>query len=236
MNCELTKVVVLAGGKGTRLHPFSLVIPKPLMPVGEDPILLHLMNRFKSAGIRNFLISTGYQAELIRAYFGDGSRHGVEVQYYHEERPLGTAGPLALMKEQFSEDEYLFLINGDIYTELDFKKMKAFAISSGCDVVVGYVEKVERSSFGVLEIESSAIQNIVEKPERRFNISAGIYVIKGSALKHIPVGEFFTMPNLIGRYLEANQKVGAFKIDAFWVGIENTENLEEARKRLEGSL
>src|SRR5688572_25246224 len=98
MSVKASKVVILAGGKGTRFRPFSFVIPKPLMPIGEEPILLHLIHHFKRSNILEFYISTGYQAELVQAYFGDGSRFGVKIKYFHEEKPLGTAGPLSMMK------------------------------------------------------------------------------------------------------------------------------------------
>ncbi len=234
MALNATKVVVLAGGKGTRFRPFSFVIPKPLMPIGEHPILLHLINRFKKSNIGSFLISTGYQAELVQAYFGDGSRFGVSIKYFHEEKPLGTAGPLSLMRHEFQDDEYLFLINGDIYTELDFEEMAKFGMKHQYDLVVGYVEKTQKSSFGVLEIQDQQLSKIIEKPETRFRISSGIYLIKGKALKRIPDLEFFTMPDLMNAYLERGEKVGAFQIKDFWIGIENAENLDEALKQIEG--
>ena len=235
MSVNSAKVVVLAGGKGTRFRPFSFVIPKPLMPIGEDPILLHLINRFKKSNIRSFLISTGYQAELIRAYFGDGSRFGVEIKYFHEEKPLGTAGPLTLMQQEFSDEEYLFLINGDIYTELNFEDMAQFAKKHQYDLVVGYVEKIEKNSFGVLDITDNQIARIIEKPETRHRISSGIYAMKGKAIRSIPKDEFFTMPDLINSYLNRGARVGAYKIENFWIGIENAENLDEVLKRLEGT-
>ena len=229
------KVVVLAGGKGTRFRPFSFVIPKPLMPIGEDPILLHLMNRFKKSNIQQFLISTGYQAELVQAYFGNGSRFGVDIKYFHEDKPLGTAGPLSLMRDEFKDDDYLFLINGDIYTEINFEDMAQFAVKSKCDVVVGYVEKTEKSNFGVLQIIDHKITGHIEKPETKRLISAGIYVLKGKALKMIPQLEFFTMPDLIHAYLKLGEPVGAYLIDKFWIGIENAGNLDEALKQIEGN-
>lgn len=234
MKPKETKVVILAGGKGTRFRPFSFVIPKPLMPIGEDPILVHLIHQFKKSAITNFLISTGYQAELIRAYFGNGEKLGVKIKYFNEEKPLGTAGPLGLMRDEFTDDDYLFLINGDIYTELNFAEMEKYARDSGHDVVVGCVEKVEKSSFGVLNISDNKIQSITEKPERRFSISAGIYVLRGRALKNIPDSEFFTMPDLINAYLKAGKAVGTFQIENFWIGIENAENMDEVLRRLEG--
>jgi len=233
MSVKDIKVVILAGGKGTRFHPFSFVIPKPLMPIGEDPILLHLINRFKKTGITQFLISTGYQAELVRAYFGNGERFGVSVKYFHEDKPLGTAGPLSLMKDEFKDDDYLFLINGDIYTELNFEEMANFAKKYEHDLVVGYVEKTEKSSFGVLDISNDQINKITEKPETTFRFSSGIYVLKGKAIRKIPNQEFFTMPDLMNSYLTEGKSVGAFQIKDFWMGIENAENLDEVLKQVE---
>jgi len=233
MSSNDLKAVILAGGKGTRFRPFSFVIPKPLMPIGEDPILLHLINRFKKSGINKFLVSTGYQSELIRAYFGDGERFGAHVKYFHENEPLGTAGPLSLMRAEFQDDEYFFLINGDIYTEVNFKAMADYARESQADVVVGYVEKREKSSFGILSIENGKVASVVEKPERQFCISSGIYVIRGKALKHIPDNKFFTMPDLVNIYLKNNMPIGAYRLDSFWIGIENADNLDEVLKRIE---
>lgn len=230
------KVVVLAGGKGTRFRPFSFVIPKPLMPIGEDPILLHLINRLKKSHICQFLISTGHQAELVKAYFGNGERFGVSIKYFHEEHPLGTAGPLALMRQEFADDAYLFLINGDIYTELDFEDMVRFAETTQHDLVVGYVEKRERSSFGLLEIGDGKIEAIIEKPETTSRISSGIYILKGRAVKEIPDLQFYTMPDLINSYLSRGLSVGAYHIKEFWIGIENAENLDAVLRRVEGDV
>lgn len=228
------KAVILAGGKGTRFRPFSFVIPKPLMPIGEDPILLHLINRLKKSGICEFLISTGHQAELVKAYFGNGNRFGVSIKYFHEEHPLGTAGPLALMRQEFADDAHLLLINGDIYTELDFEDMVGFAERTQHDLVVGYVEKTERSSFGLLEISGGEIQGITEKPETTSRLSSGIYILKGRAVREIPDLQFYTMPDLINSYLSRGLSVGAYHIKSFWKGIENAENLDEVLRRVEG--
>jgi NDP-sugar pyrophosphorylase family protein len=234
MDVKSAKVVILAGGKGTRFRPFSFVIPKPLMPIGEDPILLHLIKRFQQSQITRFLISTGYQSELVRAYFGNGERFGVQIKYFHEDKPLGTAGPLSLMRDEFKDDDYIFLINGDIYTELNFQELANFAGRGNHDLVVGYVEKVEKSNFGVLGIDDGQITEIIEKPERRFCISSGIYLIKGRALQQIPDNTFFTMPDLINTYLNLKRPIGAYKIEDFWVGIEDAEMLDEVLKRVEG--
>jgi NDP-sugar pyrophosphorylase family protein len=232
MASKTSKAVILAGGKGTRLHPFSFTIPKPLMPIGQDPILLHLMNRLKQNGINHFLLAIGYQSELIKAYFGNGEKFGVKIDYFQEDKPLGTAGPLALMRDHLDEDDYFFLVNGDIYTELNFRAMMDFAISGNHDLVVGYVEKVEKCPYGVLDIQNDLITKIIEKPERRYCISSGIYVLHKRALKLLPNNAFFTIPDLINARFAHSLSVGAFPIRDFWLGIEDVENLDQVMKRL----
>ena len=233
MSAQGKKAVILAGGKGTRFRPYSFTIPKPLMPIGEDPIMLHLINQFKESGVDEFLVALGYQAELVKAYFGDGSRFGVSIRYFHEDTPLGTAGPVSLMAHEFAPDEYFFLVNGDIHTELDFRRMREFAVASGCDIVIGCVERVERSSFGVLSIENDRITGIVEKPENRFYISAGIYALNGRAAARIPAGTPFTVPDLVKTYMAEGREIAAFRIHEFWLGIENVDNLDEVLKRVQ---
>jgi len=139
-----------------------------------------------------------------------------------------------LMKKEIQDEEIIFLINGDIYTETNFDQMAQFAKNSGADVVVWYVEKIYKSAFGVLEIKNDTIHGIIEKPETRHRISSGIYAIKGRALKNIPDEQFFTMPDLIHHYLKQNQKVAAYPIQEFWIGIENADNLDTALKQIEG--
>ncbi|VUX54837.1 Nucleoside-diphosphate-sugar pyrophosphorylase family protein [uncultured Woeseiaceae bacterium] len=231
MNQHCRKAVILAGGKGTRLRPFSFTIPKPLMPIGEDPILLRLLNQFKMSGVEEFFIALGFQAELVKAYFGDGQKFGVKIKYYQEDFPLGTAGPLSLMASEFKENEYFFLANGDIYTELDFGLFRDFAIKSNSDMTVGCVEKKEKSSFGVIETDNGEITGIIEKPERTYSISSGMYVLNGRAVSKIPCNRFFTIPDLMNVYLSKRLSISAFMISEFWMGIENAENLDEVLNR-----
>jgi NDP-sugar pyrophosphorylase family protein len=233
MTAQGSKAVILAGGKGARFRPYSFTIPKPLMPIGEDPIMLHLINQLRDSGVSRVLVALGYQAELVKAYFGDGSRLGVSIRYYQEDAPLGTAGPLSLMADEFAPGEYFFLVNGDIHTELDFRRLRGFAERSGCDIVVGCVERVEQSSFGVLGIENGSVTGIVEKPENRFHISAGIYALNGRAAARVPSGRPFTVPDLVKTYVAEGRRVAAFPIHEFWLGIENADNLETVLKRVQ---
>jgi NDP-sugar pyrophosphorylase family protein len=228
-----TKILILAGGKGKRFNPFSFVIPKPLMPINQNPILMYLIKSFKKYNFKNFLISTGYQAELIKAYLGTGKKLGVKVKYFNENKPLGTAGPISKIKKEIKINNYFFLINGDVYTEMNFKKMLNFTIKGNYDLVVGSIKKRYKNSFGVLDIKNSKIRNITEKPNSSFNISSGIYIIKNTKnLNLIPKNNFFTVPDLIEKYLSKGLSVGAYNIKEYWMGIENMENLKKVGTRL----
>jgi NDP-sugar pyrophosphorylase family protein len=227
------KIIILAGGKGKRFNPFSFVIPKPLMPINQNPILMYLINSFKKYNFKNFFISTGYQAELIKAYLGTGKKLGVKVKYFNETKPLGTAGPIRKIKKEIKINDYFFLINGDVYTEMNYKKMMLFAKKGNYDLVVGSITKKYKNSFGVLDIKKNRIENITEKPNSSFNISSGIYIFKNTKnLDLIPKNKFFTVPNLINRYLSKGLSIGAYNIKDYWMGIENMENLKKVGARL----
>ena len=228
-----TKVVILAGGKGTRFNPFSFVIPKPLMPINKNPIILYLVKSFKKFNFKNFLVSTGYQSELIKTYLGNGRKFGVKIKYFDENKPLGTAGPLHKMKKNIKINDYFFLINGDVYTEINFKHMLNFAEKGKYDVVVGYIKKEFKNNFGILNIKENNIKSITEKPISKYNISSGIYVIKNSKnLNIIPKNKFYTVPELISKFLSKGLKVGAYKINKYWMGIENMENLVKVENKI----
>tara|TARA_Y100000389_G_scaffold203119_1_gene250515 strand:- start:145 stop:861 length:717 start_codon:yes stop_codon:yes gene_type:complete len=228
-----TKILILAGGKGKRFNPFSFVIPKPLMPINQNPILMYSINSFKKYNFKNFFISTGYQAELIKAYLGVGKKLGVKVKYFNENKPLGTAGPISKIKKEIKINDYFFLINGDVYTEMNYKKMMTFAKKNNYDLLVGSIKKKYKNSFGVLDIKNDKIKNITEKPNSSFNISSGIYIIKNTKnLNLIPKNKFFTMPNLIKKYISKGLNVGSYNIKEYWMGIENIENLKKVGARL----
>jgi NDP-mannose synthase len=226
------KAVVLAGGIGTRLRPLTFSIPKPLLPVGEKPILQIIIEQLREANIRELILATGYQAELIRAFCGDGSKWGVRIGYVEEEAPLGTAGPLSLVGDRFQEGEFLLLINGDVLTSLDFHAFVEHARRENCDLLVGYTNYVYRSPFGILSIADGSVTGIREKPSQEFPISAGIYCLRASALPLVPAGAFFTVPDLILRLLAAGRRVAAYHIQQCWIGLESVEHFEEAMKEL----
>ena len=198
------KAVVLAGGKGTRLRPLTFSIPKPLLPIAEKPILEIILNNFKKFGITEVIISVGYQGELIKAFCSDGAKFGLSVKYIDEKKPLGTAGPLSLMRDCFSEGEKFVLMNGDIFTQLNFSKMINYHDKGKYCITVGHRTYEHKLPFGVLELEDAKLCGIIEKPSTTFNVSAGIYVLDASVIDFIPDNTFFTMPDLANKLLEKN--------------------------------
>ncbi len=224
----ITKAMILAGGKGTRLRPLTFNIPKPLLPVGERSILEILVERLRESGIRDIVLSVGYRAELVRAFCGDGSRFGVRFHYVDEEKPLGTAGPLASLEDYLDPDEGILLMNGDIVTGLDFSELAAFHEEHGFELTIAYKEVRETSPFGVLQVDDHRVQEIVEKPTVVHNASSGIYALSGSAIREVPKDRFYTVPELATLLMDAKRAVGAFRIDAYWLGVERFPQLEEA--------
>jgi mannose-1-phosphate guanylyltransferase len=226
------KALILVGGLGTRLRPFTFSIPKPLLPIGEKPILQIIIEQMKTAGIEDIILATGYQAELIRAFCGDGSKYGVRVSYVHEEKPLGTAGPLSLVRHYLDRNEVALVMNGDIITRLDFAEFVRAGIRNRCDLTVGYTKHIYRSPFGVLSIANDSVTGITEKPCHEYSISAGIYCVRASALEFVPNETFFTMPDLMQALMAARRRVGAYFIQDCWIGVETVEHFDEIMKEL----
>jgi NDP-sugar pyrophosphorylase family protein len=229
------KAVILVGGLGTRLRPLTFSIPKPLLPVGEKPILQLIIEQLRASGISELILATGYQAELIQAFCGDGSKLGVRISYVKEPTALGTAGPLSLVRCHFRENEFFLLMNGDILTQLDFRSFLAHAKEQDSDLLVGYTKHIYRSPFGVLSIADGRITGIVEKPSQEFPVSAGIYCVKSTVLPFVPADAFFTVPDLIHRLLAAGKKVSAYHIQASWIGLESAEHFEDAVRELQSA-
>ena len=226
------KAVVLAGGEGTRLRPFTFSIPKPLLPIAEKPILEVILKNLKKFGITEVIISVGYQGELIKAFCADGARFGLSVKYVDEEEPLGTAGPLSLMRDCFSDGETFILMNGDIITQLNFSRMIDYHQKGKYCITLGYRTYEHKLPFGVLELEGNNLCGVVEKPSTAYNVSAGIYVLDASVINYVPAKTFFTMPDLANKLLQKKYRIGAYRIEEYWLGIENIDHFNEAIKEL----
>lgn len=227
------KAMILAGGQGTRLRPLTFSIPKPLLPVGEKPILEKIIEQLRDAGISDIVLATGYQAELIRVFCGDGSKFSVAITYVHESKPLGTAGPASALRERIAPGEMLLLMNGDLITDLDFRDFVASSRASGCELTVAYAKYTYRSPYGVLSIQDGAVHGVTEKPETEYAISAGIYCLSGVAIEMIPRDTFFTMPDLMKKLLAVGKRIHAYPISGTWMGLESIEHFNDAVRKLQ---
>jgi len=227
------KAVILAGGKGVRLRPLTYTIPKPLLPVGEKPILEEIIERLKPFGVREFVIAVGYRAELIETYFRDGAQLGVHIDYVRESHPLGTAGPLALVRSAgISPDEPLLVMNGDILTDLDMRAFVEFHLAGEFEITVATRKFELQHPYGVLQLDGQRVIGIVEKPAVTDIVSAGIYAIQPSALDVIPDDSFFDMPDLVNKLLPDSRTVGAYHFVGEWLAIDRLEQLEDAGRMI----
>jgi NDP-sugar pyrophosphorylase family protein len=226
---EGTKVVVLAGGRGTRLAPYTSVLPKPLMPIGEQAILEIVVRKVADHGLTDVVFSVGYLAHLIEAVFGDGSSRGVRIEYVYESRPLGTAGPLRNVPGL----EATFLaMNGDVLTDLDYLDFLSRHRSSGAAMTIATHQRIAKIDYGVLHLDGGQevrrVQAYEEKPEVPAVVSMGVYALEPRVLDLIPPGRAFDIPDLVQALLEAGEYVGAYLFDGFWLDIGRHEDYELA--------
>lgn len=223
--------VVMAGGSGTRLRPLTADTPKPMLPVGGRPLLEHIIDQLRTAGISSVNLTTHYRAEQIVDHFGDGSRFGVDIQYVTEDRPLGTAGSLSAIEA----DGPLVVMNGDILTAVDFRALSRFHLEHQADMTVGVRVHELRLPFGVVETNGVEVERITEKPAVRHLVNAGIYVLSPAARAAVTPGEPQSMVDLIERLLADGRRVIAFPIHEDWLDIGDPSAYEEAQERVRSS-
>ena len=226
------KAILLAGGKGRRLLPYTTVLPKPLMPIGDMPILEILIRQLKEYGITEVVISVGHLANLIQAFFGNGERWGINIKYSIENKPLGTAGPLKLIEDL---DETFMVMNGDVLTTLDFLKLLDHHKDTGSRLTVAAFERDSKIDFGVLKFKDNDIIDFIEKPVYHFDVSMGIYCLEPDVLNYIKDGEKIDVPEVILRLLKDNKKVSGYKEDCMWLDIGRLDDYENAIELFENN-
>lgn len=221
--------VILAGGMGLRLRPFTFSVPKPLLPIGERPILEIIISRLKKFGFSDFVLAVGYKSKMVEAYFGDGSDFGVRIGYLREKNFSGTAGPLAMLRGNYDigKSESVLLMNGDIMTKLNFTRMIDLHIKNKHEITMGIKSIDDKKPYGFVEVKSGLVSKISEKPVISRIINAGIYIVKSSAINDVPRDKFFTMPDLINSLIAQGRPVGAYNIKEFWLGLEELQHFEE---------
>jgi NDP-mannose synthase len=211
------KAVVLAGGRGTRLAPYTTVLPKPLVPVGDKPILEIILRQLAHYGFPDVVLSLGHLGELIEAYVDRARWPNVRIAFVREREPLGTAGPLALVA---GLDETCLVMSGDILTSLDYRRLVAHHRRRGAALTIGIHERRQRLDVGVVELDAEdAVRAFVEKPELHHLVSMGVYVCEPEVLAYVEPRTRLDMPELVARLLAAGRPVAGFRSDAHWLDV-----------------
>lgn len=221
-------VFLMAGGFGTRLQPLTNACPKPLLKVGDKPILQLILESFVSAGFYRFYISTHYMPEMIQDYFGDGSRWDVEITYVHENEPLGTGGAIGLLPH-VDIDLPLFVMNGDLLTNLNVQNLLDFHNSHPAAATMCVREYEHQVPYGVIQSDGHHIQSMVEKPLYRYFINAGIYVLSPELVRSVSPNMRVDMPTLLEQQISAGRSVNMFPIHEYWLDIGRMEDFQRAQ-------
>lgn len=221
-----TKSVILSGGRGTRMAPYTSVLPKPLLPIGERAILEIVVERLRDAGFTDITLSVGYLSHLIQAVMDHVPSNGVSIEYVHEDRPLGTAAPLTLVD---GLDETFLVMNGDVLTTLDLRKLVDFHQAHGYRLTIAAHERKTRLDYGIIEAEDSGkLVGFVEKPEVPSLVSMGIYVMEPEVLEVIPDGVPFDFPDLVHALLDVGHEIGVYRYAGYWRDLGRHEDYEAA--------
>ena len=217
--------VIMAGGLGTRLRPYTVVLPKPLMPVGEYPILGIIIKQLVNFGFERVILAVNHQAEIIKAYFGKGDGWGLKIEYVFEKKPLGTMGPLLLINDL---PETFLVMNGDILTDLNYLKLLEDHINSNYIFSISASIRKQNIDYGVLSAKNGKLIEMYEKPQKDYLVSMGVYAVNNTILDFIPRDEYFGFDNLMLRLLKYKKVVGVIHHDGYWLDIGRPEDYMEA--------
>jgi NDP-sugar pyrophosphorylase family protein len=225
------RAVVLAGGRGSRLAPYTTVLPKPLLPVGERPILEILLRQLGAAGFDDVTLAVGHLAHLVRAVVGNGSAHAVSIRYHEEERALGTAGPLATIPDL---DETFVMVNGDVLTTLDFRALVRAHQQAGNALTIATQRRTVRADYGVLHTDGAVgathrVTGYDEKPELAYTVSMGVYVVEPAAIAQLSPGDHCDFPDLVLGLLARGAAVGSYAYDGYWLDIGREDDFRRAQ-------
>ncbi len=228
----MAKVVILAGGKGTRLKPYTTAFPKPLMPIGDRAILEILVRQLKARGIEEVIVLVGHLSELITAFLGDGSKFGVKVIYSKEEQPLGTAGGLSLIKHELKED--FLMVNGDTLTSLNFADLLADHKKHSAVATIALKKRQVPIDFGVVEVnENNEVKAYTEKPTFESLVSMGVNVLSPKVFKFIQPNKYLDFPKLVQNLVAGGNTVRGYTFDGYWLDIGRPDDYEKANADIE---
>lgn len=220
------KAVILAGGLGERLKPFTQAIPKPLLPIGEQSLLEIQISNLSAANFRSIYLATNYKSQYIESFIGDGAKYGVSIRYSREERPLGTCGPLSLLRSDLTEP--FVLMNGDILTTIDFQRFYAYGMAQDSDFTIATKNIGTPFNFGSVQTDGNRIVKVEEKPEFLIEIVAGIYFMKPALLPLVPDNQYFGIDNLIAKMFSLGKPITRYLMEEYWLDIGRLEDYREA--------
>ncbi len=220
------KAVILAGGKGTRLIPYTKILPKPLMPVGDMPILEILIRQLKCENVNEVILTVGHMSGLLKAFFNDGEQFGLHIRYSYEENPLGTAGPLALVD---GLDDTFVVANGDVLTTLRVSEMLCFHKEQQAAATIAMHRRKVKIDLGVILCNGGPdVVGYIEKPTYDYSVSMGIYIFEPRVLSYIPRGEYLDFPNLVHKLLGARERVVGYPFEGYWQDLGRPDDYEQA--------
>lgn len=227
------QALILAGGKGTRLKPYTTVLPKPLMPVGDYPILEIILRQLKHAGVDEVILAVGYMSHLFQAFFQDGERYGLKIHYSFEERPLGTAGPIALAIDRLNAD--FLVMNGDLLTTLNFRNFFKFHMESHSAATVGLYKREVQIDFGVIQSDSqNKLLSYTEKPVLDFDVSMGVNVFNKRAVeRYLRSGGYLDIPELMIRLYQDGLPVHCYRETCYWLDLGRLDDYQIASEIFE---
>ena len=220
------KAIVLAGGRGTRLAPYTHILPKPLVPIGDMPILEVLLRQMKRHGITDVTLTVGHLAPLLESYFQDGSKYGINLRYSYEDEPLGTAGPLSIID---GLDNTFLVMNGDVLTTLDLTSLIEFHHQNGGCATIAMHERNVQVDLGVIHLDGgNKVSGYVEKPSIDYSVSMGIYVFEPKVLEYIPKGKYLDFPDLVNLLLLKGERVMGYPYEGYWQDLGRSEDYQQA--------
>lgn len=225
---KTNKVILMVGGLGTRLRPLTDNTPKPMLKVGNKPILQTIVEKFAEYGYTNIVMCVNYKSNVIQDYFGDGKEFGVNIEYILEEHRMGTAGALSLLNEKPKEP--FFVMNGDLLTNVNFEHLHNYHLSNNSMATMCVREYDFQVPYGVVNIKNSKILSIEEKPVQKFFVSAGIYMLSTNVLEYIPKNEFYDMPTLFEKIINENKNAISFPLREYWLDIGRIEEYKKANE------
>lgn len=229
----LKTAVILAGGKGTRLRPYTVAIPKPLVPVAGKPILEIIIIQLAKQGFKRLIITVNHQADIIMAYFGDGRKWGIKIEYSLEDTPLGTMGPIKLVQDL---PDHFLVMNGDVLSDIGYADFLDRHIKSEKIFSIASFRRTQKNDYGILDVKDNILIGFREKPEVQFVVSMGIYAVSKKVAEYIPADQYFGFDMLMNSFLEKKMEVAIYEHAGYWMDIGRPEDYTKADSDIEEGI